>query len=131
MKKVKLVRPKRKFSAEFKRERVKEYEAGEFTVKQLSRMFALHEQSIYNWIYKYSNFNERKIIVVEGKHSSTEKLKEYEQRIKELEQAVGQKQLLIEYLEKMIEIAKEDYGIDIKKNLDTLHLNGSQRIEKK
>lgn len=130
MKEVKLVRPRRKFSKEFKKQRVKEYEAGEFTALQLSRMFGLHVQTIYNWIYKYSKFNEKKIIVVEGKHSGTEKLKKYEQRIKELEQAVGQKQLLIEYLEKMIEIAKEDYGIDIKKNSDTQHLNGSQKIEK-
>jgi hypothetical protein len=56
--------------------------------------------------------------------SSTKKLKDFELRIKELEQIVGQKQLKIDYLEKMIELAKEEFDMDIKKNSDTLQSGG-------
>jgi len=50
------------------------------------------------------------------KQSSTNKLKELAQKVKELEQIVGKKQLQIDYLEKMIDIAKGDLNIDIKKH---------------
>ena len=60
------------------------------------------------------------------KNSQAEKIKKMEARIKELEQAVGQKQMNIDYLEKMIDLAKEYYDIDIKKNSDTPHSGGSK-----
>ena len=49
------------------------------------------------------------------KVSSSKKVKELEQKVKELEQAVGQKQIMIDYLEKMMEIAKQEFKIDIQK----------------
>jgi len=64
------------------------------------------------------------------KNSQSERIKRLEARIKELERAVGQKQMRIEYLEKMIEIAKEEYDIDIKKNLSTLRSDGLGNIDR-
>jgi len=52
-----------------------------------------------------------------------------EHRIKDLEQMVGQKQIKIEYLEKMIDIAKEELNIDIKKNSNTPPSNGSVKTK--
>tara|TARA_R110000850_G_scaffold30630_3_gene84248 strand:- start:2483 stop:2656 length:174 start_codon:yes stop_codon:yes gene_type:complete len=52
------------------------------------------------------------------KNNSTHKLKALEQRIKELEQTIGSKQIEIDYLEKMIDIAKTELDIDIKKKPD-------------
>ena len=49
------------------------------------------------------------------KDSQAHKFKQMEARIKELERAVGQKQMNIDYLEKMIDLAKEHYDMDIKK----------------
>jgi hypothetical protein len=57
-------------------------------------------------------------VVVEAK-SDTQKIKALEERIKELERIVGQKQLLLEFKDKMIEIAEETYGVDIKKKLSS------------
>jgi len=54
--------------------------------------------------------------VVEPK-SDTQRLKMLEDRIKELERIVGQKQLLIEFKDKMIEIAESTYNVDIKKKV--------------
>lgn len=42
-----------------------------------------------------------------------------EKRIKELEAALGRKQIQLDFTNKMIELAEEEYGIDIKKNSDT------------
>ncbi|MEZ5011136.1 MAG: hypothetical protein R2744_05805 [Bacteroidales bacterium] len=45
----------------------------------------------------------------------TQKIKALEERIKELERVIGQKQLLLEFKDKMIEIAEATYNVDIKK----------------
>lgn len=66
---------------------------------------------------------------MEQKDSASQRLKEFSKRIEELERMVGQKQIRIDFLEKMIDIAKEEYDMDIKKNLDTLQSNGSERTE--
>lgn len=122
---------RRVFSEEFKKNRVKEYERGKFTVKELGRLYGIQEAVIYRWIYKYSYYNKKSIKVVEMSESSTKKLKDLELRIKELEQIVGQKQLKIDYLEKMIELAGKELDIDIKKNSDTLQSGGFRKTNTK
>jgi hypothetical protein len=69
--------------------------------------------------------------VVEMEESGTKKLKDHELRIKEMERIIGQKQLQIDYLEKMIELANNEFDIDIKKNSDTLQSGGSKTIIKR
>jgi hypothetical protein len=68
---------------------------------------------------------------VEAKDSSAVKLKEMEERIKELERSIGQKQIKIDFLEKMIDIAKTDLNIDIKKNYGTSQSAGLGKTRKK
>jgi|SRR5690554_2048570 len=126
----KRVRRKRKFSDDFKLKIVKEYESGEFSVVEMTKFYDISYQTIYNWIYKYSKYNKKSIQVVEMKDSQAYKIKEMEARIKELEQAVGQKQMNIDYLEKMIDLAKEHYDIDIKKNSNSQHYGGSKNTKK-
>lgn len=128
---IRVVKTQRRFTEDFKRSVVKEFESGELSALQLSRLYNVHHQTIYNWVYKFSTFNQKGSRVVEMKGSSTEKLKEMEQRIKDLERAVGQKQITIDYLEKMIEIAQTDLNIDIKKNFDTSQSGGSGKTGKR
>lgn len=130
-KKVITLRKRRLFSDEFKIARVKEYESGEYTVAELSRIFSIDDVIIYRWIRKYSTYNKRSTVIVEMKDSASKKLKDYEKRIAELERALGQKQLNIDFLEKMIDLAKDKYNIDLKKNSDTLSLTGSSKTEKR
>jgi transposase-like protein len=125
------IKKNRIYSEEFKRELVKLFESGTYSVVQLEKLYGICNQVIYNWIYKFSTFNEKGIRIVEMKESNTQKLKELEQKIKGLEQIVGQKQIQIEYLEKMIDIAKDELNIDIKKNSSTLQSNGLERTKKK
>ena len=107
---------RRIFSEDFRLKIVSDYESGRFSVAELSKLYDINPQSIYNWIYKYSKYNKKSLKVVELKDSQIDKLKEKDKRIAELERALGQKQMNIDYLEKMIDLAKEEYDIDIKKN---------------
>jgi hypothetical protein len=62
--------------------------------------------------------------VVESK-SDTKKIQFLESRIKELERIVGQKQILIEFQDKMMEIAEQTYEVDIKKKLGSKLSSGT------
>ena len=128
---LKRIRKKRKFTEELKRHLVKEFESGKYSVLELSRLHGIPFQYIYTWIYKYSTVNQYGYRVVELKESSTMKVKSLENRIKELERIIGQKQIQIDYLEKMIELASKDYQIDIKKNSDTPQSGGSKKTSQK
>lgn len=128
---IKVLRKHRKFSVEFKRSIVEEYEKGTFSVCQLGNLHKIKPQVIYRWIYNFSSFNEKGYRMVENSNSSSKKLKDLEAKIKELERTVGQKQIKIDYLEKMIDIAKDDLNIDIKKNFNTQYSTGSGKTGKK
>ena len=121
----------RKFSEEFKRKLVDDFEKGVMSVLQLERHYGVSFRLIYNWIYKYSTYNEKNIRIVEMKDSQTNRVKELEEKVKELERAVGQKQIMIDYLEKMIDMAKDTYSIDIKKNSNTPPSGGSKPTGKR
>jgi hypothetical protein len=62
--------------------------------------------------------------------SESYKTKELEARIKELESALGRKQMELDFLNKMIEIGKEEFGIDLKKKLVTPPSTGSGTINR-
>lgn len=126
----KRIKRRRTFSEDFKLRIVYEYESGTYGVAEISKLYDIYEQTVYKWIYKYSKYNKKSIKVVELKDSQMDKIKHMEKRIAELERALGQKQMHIDYLDKMIDIAKQEYDIDIKKNSNTLQSGGS-RITKK
>ena len=128
---VRSIRKQRKYSIEFKKRIVAEFEKGKFSVPQLEKLHGVGNSLIYSWIYKFSTFNEQGFRIVEMKDSSNKKMKELEARVKELESAVGRKQIKIDYLEKMMEIAKEELDIDIKKNFATSQSIGSGKTKKK
>lgn len=127
----KKVRHLRKFSDDFKFKIVQEYEQGKMSVLELEKCYQVSNSLIYRWIYQYSSYNKKSIQVVELKDSQMSRIKELEERIKELERAVGQKQMQVDYLEKMIEIAKQEYNIDIKKNSNTPQSSGSRNTKTK
>jgi len=117
-KQVKL-KPKRVFSEEFKKARVKEYESGKLTTLEISRLYGISKSVVYIWIYRYSTYNKSGLKVVEMSKSSEKKVKELLKKISELERIVGQKQIMIDYLETMMEVAEQELNIDIKKKFDT------------
>lgn len=127
---IRLIRSQRKFSLEFKKSLVKEFEKGEMSILQLSKLHGIATTQLYNWVYKLSNFNKKGIRIIEMEKSSTKKIKDLEKRLKELERKVGQKQIKIDYLEALIECADEDMQTDIKKNINIPPLKESDLKKK-
>jgi len=88
------------------------------SVPQLSKLHGISDVNICNWIYKFYNFNKKGIRIVEMTESSAEKLKQLERKIRDLEQIVGEKQIKIDYLERLIDVAESELKVDIKKTLN-------------
>lgn len=128
---VRIIRKQRKYSEEFKKSLVSDFESGKFSVLQLEKLHGVRNQLIYKWIYKFSTFNEKGFRIIEMDDSSNKKLKDLEARVKELESIVGRKQIMIDYLEKMMDIAKDELDIDIKKNFGTPQSGGLGKTKKK
>ena len=89
---------RRRFSEDFKRKIVEEFEKGGYSVNEMGRIYNLDGSTIYKWIYKFSTYNQKNTQIIEMKDSQTNKLKELENKVKQLERVVGQKQLMIDYL---------------------------------
>ena len=99
-----LIQAKRIFSEDFKKSLVKDYESGKFSVLQLSQLYSIATPVLYRWIYRYSTYQKKNIKIVEMAGSSSQKLKELQKKVAELERIVGQKQLNIDFLEKIAKI---------------------------
>lgn len=126
---LKLIQKHRVYSEDFKKEIVRAFESGQYSISQLQRLYTLPHVNIYRWVYKFSTFNQQGVRVVEMKASHLDKLKDLEQKVKDLERTVGQKQIMIDYFEKMIDIAKSDLNIDLKKSYGTPPLRGSVKTK--
>jgi len=114
----------RHFSEAFKIEKVKLIEDGQITVLQLSRIYQVTDAAIYKWIRKYSTRITKAERIVVEKESEGAKTIELLEKLAELERKVGQKQLQIDYLEKVIELGSEEVGFDIKKKFASGQLTG-------
>jgi transposase len=118
-------RQHRYFSEDFKRRKVNELDRKLTTVSELCREYEVSGTAIYKWINKYSRMKKKKERMVVEADSDTRKIQEMKERIRELERIIGQKQLMIDFQSKMIEIAEEMYKIDIKKKLNLPHSSGT------
>lgn len=115
----------RHFSDDFKKSKVRELEKRITSIPDICRTYAVSRSAVYKWIYKYSPMAKKQVKVVVEAKSDTQKIRALEERIKELERIVGQKQLLLEFKDKMIEIAESTYGVDIKKKVGSKLSSGT------
>jgi len=129
-KKVALV-PQRRFSESIKVKAVQDIEKGLATVSQLSQELSVSQNSVYRWIYRYSRYlTKNKVMVVEDK-SESYRSKELERRLKEAEAALGRKQMEVDFLNKLIELANDKFKTDLKKNLADKPYAGSKSTKGK
>jgi len=120
----------RYFSEDFKKKKVRELERKITSIPDICRTYSVSRTSVYRWIYKYSVMAKKQVKQVVEAKSDTQRIKALEARIKELERIVGQKQLLLEFQDKMIEIAEADYGVDIKKKVGSKLSSGTTSTDK-
>ncbi len=123
-------RRRRHFSEEFKIQKVRELERRECTIADICKEYEVSEVAIRRWKYKYSTkFKKITRLIVESE-SDTKKIQALKLQIADLERMLGQKQIQLEFKEKMIELAEEIYGVDIKKKLESKLSSGTGETER-
>jgi len=123
-------RRRRNFSESFKIKKVREIETGVTKISELCKAYEVSDTAVYKWINKYGIMKNKKERLVIESESDTQELLSLKKKVAELERIVGQKQLLIDFKDKMIDIAEEMYGVDIKKKFSDQLSNTSGSKEK-
>ena len=111
-------RQRRRFSESFKKKKVKDIELGKVKVSEISKAYQVTPAAVYKWINNFGSITKPERIIVESK-SDTQKILALKKRIAELERLVGQKEIEIVFKDKMIDIAEDKFGIEIKKKAST------------
>jgi transposase len=106
----------RRFSEEFKKEKVKLIQTGEISIAQVIREYEVSKTAVHKWIEKYSRAVKPERLIYE-KSSETNQISGLNTKIKELEQAVGKQQMEILYLKKILELSGKEVGYDLEKKL--------------
>jgi transposase len=122
-------RRRRTFSEDFKIQKVRELERKQSRISDICKEYEVSETAVRRWIYKYSSRIKKGIKTIVESESDTKKLQELRRQVAELQRMLGEKEVQLQFKDKMIEIAEEMYGIDIKKKLGTKPLDGSGETE--
>lgn len=112
-------RRQRRFSDSFKIQKIRELEMGKTKVSEICQQYEVTSTNVYRWLNKFGTMKDKKERLIVETDSDTKKLLELKKKVAELEQIIGQKQIIIDFKDKMIELAEEAYGVDIKKKYST------------
>jgi len=123
-------RQNRYFSEDFKRKKVSEIERNVSRVSDICREYQVSRTAVYKWVYQYSTMRRKNIKQVVEAKSDSQKISALKAHVKELERIIGEKQVKLDFQDKMIEIAEETYQIDIKKKFSGKRSSGTGSTEK-
>lgn len=117
----------RNFSSEFKKSKIADFQKGLITIKMLCEQYSISRATVYKWIYLFSNVEKgtKTVVQMESEEFKSKLLME---KVGELERIVGQKQIELDYLNKLIELESKSIGYDIKKKGERALLNGIESI---
>jgi len=118
-------RRSRTFSEDFKIKKVREIEQGRTKISEICKQYEVSQTSVYNWLQNYGTMKNKKERMIVESQSDTQQLIALKKQVAELERIVGQKQVLLDFKDKMIELAEQTYGVDIKKKFSTKPSNTS------
>jgi transposase-like protein len=97
------------FSEELKRKIVEEIESGDIGQCEASRLYLANRTAIMKWQKQYGSLPRRREVVEVV-------MKEEKDKIAELQQALADAHLKLILYDKMLELAGEEYKVDLKKN---------------
>ena len=123
-------RQNRYFSEDIKKKIVRDLEKNLTSITDVCYTYEVSRTSIYRWIYKYSAMAKKKHKQIVEPKSDTTRINALKERIKKLERTIGQKQIMIDFKDKMIELAEQRYNVDIKKKLGSRASSGSSTTNK-
>ena len=106
---------RRIFSDSFKADRVLEIERGALSISVLSRTYEVSRTAIYKWMGQYGKRYKKGVRMVVEQESESSKRRILESRVAELERLLGQKQVEVEYLKRVLEEGSRLVGEDLKK----------------
>jgi transposase len=112
------------FSEDFKKQKVKELDDKTISIVDLVNLYSISRTTVYKWLAKYSVHYHKETKMVVQMESETHKLQLVLQRQAELERIIGQKQMEIDYLNKLLEISSHELKIDLKKSFSALLSTG-------
>ena len=112
-----MCRAVRRYSIAFQQKVVSEIESGEISIGDARRLYNITgNDTVQNWLRKRGkNHLLQKVVRIEMKDEK-DRIKELEKQVRELESALANEHLRNIVLESLVEIAREDYGIDLKKS---------------
>jgi transposase-like protein len=123
-------RRSRYFSEEFKRKKVSEIERNLISISELCRQYQVSHTAVYKWIYQYSLMRKKGVKQVVEAKSDSRKILALKEHVRELERIIGEKQVKLDFQDKMIEIAEQEYKIDIKKKFSGKRSSGTGSKDK-
>jgi transposase len=106
----------RTFSEEFKKAKIKELDEKLISIQELVTSYKISRTSVYKWLIKYSIHYQKGTKMVIELESEAQKTKQLLQEKAELQRALGEKQMQLDLLNKLIEFASDDLRIDLKKS---------------
>ena len=119
------IREQRIFSETLKKQIVKQLVNKRITLNQVVVEHQVSRTSVYRWLYKYSPVHTQKCTLVVQMKSEEQRKHELHQRVAELERIVGQKQLEIDFLNKLLEVGSKELGFDLKKSFSSPPSSGT------
>lgn len=120
------IKQRRIFSEAFKRQKVQLIVEKKISIKDVSELYGVSTMTVYRWLYRYSPHHNKGTTQVVQMESEEQRTKELLGELAKLERVIGQKQVQLEYLERLIATAGEALQIDLKKNFASLVSNGSE-----
>jgi transposase len=119
----------RSFSLEFKKKLVEDLAQGLTTMRIICELYEVSRAQVYKWIHLYTN-TPKGVVKVIQMESEQYKTKLLQTKVGELERLLGQKQINIEYSNKILPLESGFLGYDIKKKSEKTPLNGLENIKK-
>ncbi|MHA8067633.1 transposase [Aquirufa sp. ROCK2-A2] len=104
------------FSEELRKEVVNRIESGQLSITTATREYGVSLSSIYKWLNKYSRNLRSGTRIVMEKDSIDKNISELQNRIKELEAALGRKTMESDLYKIIVDLASKEYKTDLKKN---------------
>lgn len=119
------LKSRRYFSEDFKKQKVQEIVTKKTTIREVSIIYDIKLPVLYRWLHKYSPDHPKQTKIVVEMESESQKALFYKEKVAELERFIGQQQIEIDFMDKLIEIASGELNVDIKKNFSAQLLSGS------
>lgn len=108
------------FSEELRKEVVNRIESGQLSITTATREYGVSLSSIYKWLNKYSRNLRSGTRIVMEKDSIDKNISELQNRIKELEAALGRKTMESDLYKIIVDLASKEYKTDLKKNFGNM-----------